>query len=128
MKNKIITITFISYLLLFAVLHIVLPDKSISTTERRELKEFPDFTLSSDYITKVEKYLLDHFPMREDYRSIKAKFNYNILNRLENNNIYLKDNYIFKSNYPTNEKMISNFKTKIDTLTSLLIVFNRIKA
>lgn len=120
MKNKIITITFISYLLLFSVLHIVLPDKSISTTERRKLKEFPEFTLSSDYITKVEKYLLDHFPMREDYRSVKANFNYKVLNKLENNNIYLKDNSIFKSNYPTNIKMVNNFNNKINSLKSLL--------
>lgn len=120
MKNKIITFIFISYLLILSVLHIVLPDKSISTTERRELKEFPAFILSSEYITKVEKYLLDHFPMREDYRSIKAKFNYNILNRLENNNIYLKENYIFKSNYPTNKKMVNNFNNKINKLNSLL--------
>lgn len=125
MKNKIITFTFLSYILLLSVLHIVLPDKSISETERRNLKEFPEWTFNSEYITKVEKYLLDHFPMREDYRSIKANFNYNILNRLENNNIFLKDNYIFKSNYPTNNKSINNFKSIINNITSLLSKENK---
>ena len=125
MKNKIITFTFVGYLILLSVLHIALPDKSISTTERRELRKFPEFSLSSEYVTKVEKYLLDHFPLREDYRSIKATFNYNVLNRLENNNIYLKDNYIFKSNYPTNKKSINNFIIKINNLKEHLTKNNK---
>ena len=125
MKNKIITFTFAFYLILFAVLHIALPDKSISTTERRELRTFPEFSFSSEYITKVEKYLLDHFPYREKYRTIKATFNYNILNRLENNSIYLKDNNIYKSNYPTNINSINNFNKKITKLDSLLTKENK---
>ena len=125
MKNKIITFTFTIYLVLFAVLHIALPDKSMSTTERRELRTFPEFSFSSEYITKVEKYLLDHFPYREKYRMVKATFNYNVLNRLENNNIYLKEDNIYKSNYPTNVNSINNFKNKITKLNSLLTKDNK---
>jgi len=125
MKNKIITFIFVGYLLLLAVLHIVLKDNIISNTERRTLKEFPNFTFTSEYITKVEKYLLDHFPYRDNYRSIKATFNYNILNRLENNNIYLKDKKIYKSNYPTNKDSINNFINKINSTKQLLSQDNK---
>jgi len=91
-------------------------DEIISTTERRKLTSFPKFTLSSEYVTKLDKYVLDHFPLRDDFRSIKANFNYHILHKLDNNNIYLKDNYIFKSEYPTNYSSISNFIKKINLM------------
>ena len=120
MKEKIITFTFISYILFFSILHIILPDKSISNTERRTLANYPELKLTNEYITKVDKYLLDHFPYRDTFRSIKAKFNYNILNKLDNNDIYLKDNYIFKSNYPTNNKSINNFINKSNKILNNL--------
>ena len=116
MKNKIITFIFIIYIFAFSILGIILNDKDISITERRKLQTFPKFTLSSEYVTKLDKYLLDHFPLRDHFRSIKANFNYNILNKLDNNDIYLKDNYIFKSNYPTNKESISNFINKINNI------------
>jgi len=119
MKNKIISILFMSFLLFFSIFHIIKPDQDISKTERRKLATFPDIKLNSAYITKIEKYLLDQFPYRDEFRSIKANFNYKILNRLDNNNIYLKDNYIFKSNYPTNKKSINNFIKQTEKIKSL---------
>ena len=120
MKDKIITFTFIGYIFFFAIFQFILPDKEISTSERRKLTTFPEIELTSDYITKVDKYLLDHFPFRDDFRSLKANFNYKILNKLDNNDIYLKDNYIFKSEYPTNEKSIEKFKETVTKIKGLL--------
>ena len=120
MKDKIITITFISYILIFSILHLILPDNTISTSERRKLSTYPKIELTSEYITKVDKYLTDHFPYRDTFRSIKAKLNYNILNKLDNNDIYIKDNYIFKSNYPTNTKSITNFINKTNNILNML--------
>lgn len=120
MKNKIITFMFISYLLVFLVLHIVFEDNVISFTERRELTSFPNFSLSSEYVTKIDKYLLDQFPYRNGFRSIKAEFNYNIMNRLENNGIYLKSDGIYKSNYPTDSGSIDNFVNRIEHIKMLL--------
>ena len=125
MKNKIITFTFVGYIILMAVLHIAFKDNEISNTERRKLAAFPEFQFSSEYITKVEKYLLDHFPYRDDYRSIKANFNYNILGRLDNNGIYLKDNYIYKSNYPTDKDSVNNFIDKTNKIKDMLTSNNK---
>ena len=116
MKNKITVLLFIIYITTFSILGIILKDREISTTERRKLSSLPEYTLSSEYVNKLDKYLLDHFPLRDNFRSIKAKFNYNILHKLDNNNIYLKDNYIFKSEYPTNKDSISNFINKINKM------------
>ena len=120
MKNKIITFIFIIYILTFSILGIIFKDKEISFQERRKLETFPKFTLTSEYVNNLDKYLLDHFPFRETFRSIKANFNYKILNKLDNNNIYLLNNSIYKSNYPTNKKSISNFINKINQTKNYL--------
>lgn len=126
MKNKIITIIFIIYIFIFSILGIIMKDEIISTSERRKLTIFPKFSLDSEYVTKLDKYVLDHFPMRNNFRSIKATFNYYILKKLDNNNIYLKDNYIFKSEYPTNKNSISNFIKKVNIMKSNLTENNNI--
>ncbi len=114
--NKIITYSFICFIVIFSVLQITTKDLEISYSERRKLNTFPKFSLDSKYITKLDNYFLDHFPIRDTFRSIKAFYNYKILNKLDNNGIYLKDNYIFKSNYPTNYNSINNFINKIEKL------------
>jgi len=126
MKDKITVIIFISYILLFSISHIVIKDQEMSSTERRYLATFPEFELNGEYIKEVDKYLLDHFPLRNTFKSIKANFSYKILNKLENNDIYLKDNYIFKSNYPTNYKSISNFINKTNKIKDLFQEDNKV--
>lgn len=126
MKNKIITFLFLGYIALFGIIGIILPDKEISNFERRKLNNFPKFELDSEYIKDIDKYLLDHFPLRDSFRSIKANFNYKVLNKLDNNDIYLKDNYIFKSNYPTNKNSVESFITKTNSIKELLSKRNKV--
>lgn len=120
MKNKILVIVFVVFISSFGFINVIVPDKEISVSERRKLAKFPEVELSSKWIEKVDKYLLDHFVFRDYFRSLKASYNYNVLQRLDNNNVVLKDNYIFKSNYPTNKESIENFNKKIGELSSLL--------
>ncbi|MBQ3020866.1 MAG: hypothetical protein IJD92_01420 [Bacilli bacterium] len=124
MKDKIITYIFVGYILIFSILGIIIPDKEISINERRKLSIFPQFKISNEYITKLDTYLVEHFPLRENYRTIKAFYNYKVLNKLDNNNIYLKDNKIYKSNYPTNYNSIDYFKEHIYKINSLLNTSN----
>ena len=120
MKNKIITISFVLCIFLFAILGLVFQDKEISETERRKLQQFPSFKLNGNYVVKLDKYVLDHFPLRDTFRSIKAFVNYNVLQKLSNNDIYIQDNYIFKSNYPTNYNSVQNFINNIKTTQTFL--------
>lgn len=124
MKDKIITFSFVGYLVLFSVLGIVFKDQEISNSERRTLAKFPKVEFSSSYIGKVDKYFLDHFPFRDEFRSIKANYNYKALKMMDNNGIYLKDHYIFKSLYPTNKKSIDNFITHIQKMSELFPASN----
>ena len=74
MKDKIIVFMFIAYLSIFSLFGIILKDKDISYTERRKLTQVPEFTLQSDYLNKLDKYLLDQFPLRDYFRKIKGLF------------------------------------------------------
>ena len=115
MKKKIFIILFCAYLFGFGLLSLIDKDKEISFTERRKLDTVPKFELSNEYVDKLDSYLVDQFPLRDEYRGVKASYNYYVLNMLVNNNIYIKDNYIFKSEYPTNEKSINNFIKHIES-------------
>ena len=126
MKNKILVIVFVVYVGLFSILGIIIPDKEISNSERRKLKTFPEFEFDSEWISDLDGYLLDHFILRDEFRSIKAFYNFNVLNKLDNNGIYLKDNYIFKSNYPTNKESIYNFIDKINKLSNDFTYNNKV--
>ena len=118
MKNKIVSLLFIGYLFFFAI-HFVITDEVISATERRKLATFPAFEISNEYITKVEKYLLDHFPYRDKYRNIKSLYNLNVLNRLENNGIFVYRNEIYKTEYPTSLSSVDNFINKTENIKRL---------
>jgi len=120
MKDKIITFLFIGYILTFSILHILIKDETISKAERRSLSTIPTLNLNNQYTEKLEKYLLDHFPYRDELRSIKAIYNYKILNKLDNNQIYLKEDSIYKLEYNTNKQSIHNFINNTTNLKKLL--------
>lgn len=126
MKDKITVIIFLTFIFIFGILHVVYIDNEISSSERRKLATFPKFQMTNEYVSKLDKYLLDHFPYRDEFRSIKAKFNYTVLNKYENNNIYLKDGYIFKSEYPTNTKSIDKFSKHIQNISKMFTENNNV--
>ena len=118
MKSKIITFLFVGCLIFYGVLGILFEDAVFSVTERRKFASVPKFVFSNEYIEDLDKYILDQFPFRDQFRSIKAKFNYNILGKLDNNGVFLKDGYIYKSIYPTNIDSINNFLKKTDKVSN----------
>lgn len=122
MKDKFISLSFISILIGFFILNIFLPDKEISFNERRKLKLFPNVTLEKliegKTIDEFEDYTLDQFAFRDKFRGLKAYIELNILNKLDNNNIFALDNNIFKIDYPLKEKEVLKFASKLNNITS----------
>ena len=129
MKNKVLSVLFVSFLLLFLFLSIFVSDNEISKTERRKLKNFPKFTTSNMFSRKFmedfDEYTTDQFIFRDNFRNIKANVNYNILKKLDNNGIFVVDDYIFKSEYRVNVKSIDNFVTKINYIQKYLTPNNK---
>ena len=119
MKDKIIVTIFFMYIIIFSIFHIILKDEVISDIERRELSTFPEYKFNSNYINDLEKYILDHFPMRENFRNIKAKYNNKVLDMLDNNGVFIIDDYTYKSNYPTNFNSINNFINKTNKISNM---------
>ncbi len=99
--------TFFSCLTLAAWL---LHPKEFSDSERRKLAQPPELSAASisdgSFMTDFESYTQDQFPMRNIFRTIKAFFNYNVLNMLDNNDIYISDGYAAKLEYPLDESSL----------------------
>lgn len=119
-KNIIISIGFIVILLCVFFINILSPDKTISSTERRKLQQFPEISISkilnTDSIKKFESYTADQFIGRDYFRNIKSIFNTYIFRQKDDNNLFEKDGAIYKIDYPLNENNILKSANKINTI------------
>ena len=93
------------------------PNKDISEAERRPLQQMPEITmdniLGGSFMNKFEDFTLDQFPLRDDFRTLKSLFSYNILRQKDNNSIYIADGYAAKMEYPLNETSVSHALKKM---------------
>ena len=80
------------------------PAEETSESERRQLAQFPEFSITTvldgKFMTDFEDYSLDQFPLRDSFRQLKALFHYKVLGQKDNNGIYLADTHIVKQEYP----------------------------
>lgn len=109
-KNIVNTALFLICLFGFFTLCIFLPRQEYSDSERRELKEFPELSISSilsgDFMSEFESYTLDQFPFRDSFRSLKAKTASYLFGKKDNNGIYIENGVASKIEYPLDEKSI----------------------
>lgn len=102
-KNIAVTFSFLgtlAFLVIMCVVKFYNPTE-ISDSERRPLAQFPEkLTWESvkdrTWIEQFEKYSVDQFPFRESFRTLKARFQLNVLGLSENNGLAVKDGYISK--------------------------------
>ena len=117
-KNIIITIGFAMILFMVFFANIVDKDKIISTSERRKLAQFPEITISKivngDVMEKWEKYVEDQFVERDLFRRIKSFWSMNIFDQKDNNDLFEKDNAIYKMEYPLKENNVQKSAKKIN--------------
>lgn len=117
-KNKIITIGFVITLAIIFVANLIAEDKTISTSERRKLAQFPEISISKifsgDVIDKWEKYVEDQFIERDLFRGIKSFWSTKIFAQKDDNNLFEKDNAIYKMEYPLSESNVQKSAQKIN--------------
>lgn len=86
------------------------PAQEFSLSERRRLAQFPKLNTQSvmdgKFMTDFESYTLDQFPLREDFRRLKAFAAYSLYAQKDNNEIYLVDGYASKLEYPLKENSV----------------------
>ena len=117
-KNIIITIGFVVILIGVFLTNIIAKDKQISTTERRKLAQLPEISVSKiingDVTSKWEDYVADQFVARDLFRTIKSVWNINIFKQKDNNNLFIKDEAIYKMEYPLSDKNIEKSADRIN--------------
>jgi len=100
-KNKVVTITFLVLILGLFLINIIKEPTDISMSERRKLAQFPKITLDTVANTKAMQgfadYAVDQFIWRDEFRSIKASFLFNVLKQKDNNGIYIADGHASKT-------------------------------
>ena len=91
-KNIIITVGFITILIVVFLINIISKDKTISITERRKLAQFPKITISEiisgDLMEDWEKYVEDQFVDRDFFRTIKSLWSVNIFKQKDSDIVF----------------------------------------
>jgi len=122
-KNILAVILATLFIFGFSIWNVLLPDKDISRSERRNLEQFPTLSMdtisSGEFMKNFEKYTLDQFPMRDFFRTIKATTAYYPMAQKDNNKFYNIDGYIVKMEYPLNEESVSYATSRFD------LIYNR---
>lgn len=113
-----------------AAAFILCPKQAYSASERRRLAGMPklsaDSLLDGSYTGKLETYLLDHFPLREAYRGMKANFAVTVLQQKENNGIYIANGHASKLEYPLNETGVERTVQMVRSLKKTYFADNRV--
>ncbi len=88
-----------------------------SLSERRLLAQRPALSvealLSGDYMRGFEDYATDQFPLREEFRTLKAVSAFYLFRQSDNNDIYIKDGSAVKIEYPLNENSVTSATEKL---------------
>jgi len=113
MKKNLLSIFIIIFVLSFSIFFIFSSKCEFSENENRYLTKFPKFSfqelLSGDYISDLESYLADHFPLRNTFMSIKTNYQLLIGQRLINGIYVGSDEYLFqKYENPVNTDKLIN--------------------
>ena len=89
-----------AFVLMFALWSICKSDDAVSESERRPLKQFPTLNveevLSGRFQSNFESYTLDQFPLRDEFRTLKALSVRDLFGEKDNNGIYVADGYAAK--------------------------------
>jgi len=103
------------------------PDTEYSVSERRKLKQQPEFTVSNiasgRFMSNFEEYTLDQFPFRENFRSFKAVTSL----KADNNGLYVVDGCINSMEYPLREEALDYASGKFESIYDKYLKANNCK-
>lgn len=117
MKSKVISLSVLALWLCLAACAWFLPPKAESDAERRPLSQFPktslDTILSGRFMTDFEDYTLDQFPLRDDFRTVKALFHTYVLGQQDTNGIYIANGYAAKMEHTLNKASLDHIARRL---------------
>lgn len=114
-------ILFSAMLLVFCLLTIFLPKKTISESERRKLAKLPEFSLASlldrAYFDGLSDYITDHFALREEFRTMNAAVRTDILRQPDVNGVFEENGYLFEPKWPPDPRAVTLAAEKMQNIT-----------
>lgn len=117
-KNIIVACTTSLFFIVLTIIAWFKPSNDFSESERRTLAQSPELSYKTisdkSFMDDFEKYALDQFPFRDKFRSAKAMFSYNILNKSDNNGIYVENGYVSKLDYPLDEDSVKRAASRFE--------------
>lgn len=123
-KNRIVCVLMAVLLFSLTALCIFMPKDDFLDAERRPPASFPEASLENimkdgveyndSFMSKFEKYAIDSFPFRDEFRTLKAIFSNYIMLQKENNGIYFADGYASKLDYPLKDEMIDHAASRME--------------
>ena len=123
--GSVITVMMITIMILiFGVWFLISPKKEFSENENRQLALSPVFTFQAlkdgSYMTSIQKYLSDHFPIRDEFMTLKTKTEI-LTGKEEINDIYIaRDGFLIEAyaEPKQNEKIINQFRKLYQDITT----------
>ena len=124
-RAEVFTVSLITaFILCFSVWCLVAPKQTFSENENRALASWPVYSFDTlkdgSYMSGIQTYLSDHFPLRDPFMTLKTKYEM-LTGREEINDIYLaKDGYYIEA-YKTpkqQKKIITQFQKLQDAITT----------
>lgn len=119
-KNIAIVVLFCLVIFGFLLAMFFVKDQDRSYTERRKLQQFPKISseavFSRTFFDELEAYLLDQFPARESFRTLKAVTAFDVFRQKDNNGIYLVGDSVYQMQYPLEEDQVLLGAEKLNSL------------
>ena len=98
----------------------LMPQREISNAERRRLQQLPQASAASvldgRFMSQLERFCQDQFPLRDPFRRLKAYFSYGLAHRLDNNGIYLVGGSAAQLEYPLSRSSVDRAAEKFQRI------------
>ena len=99
--KNILTVGLLSaFVLCFGIWAAVKPADALSASERRPLAQMPELSansyLSGKFMSGYEDYATDQFPLREQFRTLKALMGLYVFGQKDNNGVYAANSVCFR--------------------------------
>ena len=116
----------------FSVSQWILPDEELSLAERREKQQFPVLSISTladgTFSKELESYLCDQFPLREEFRKLKAFVHFDILKQKDNDGVYTAEGHISEFEERISISSVNRFCSRITAIYDSFIKNSDCKA
>ena len=92
----------------------------ILVSERRKAAQFPELSVEAimdkSFFDGLEEFLMDQFPFRDGFRSVKAGIQLKLLGQKDNNGVYTADGHISEIHTKLSEGSVQNAADKLNSV------------